>query len=113
MTHRRPRFSICALLLLVATSCAPAEPEAPVVELSPAQAEPVTSEQLIEVNGTELFVKRMGAGEPGVTFGGAANAEAIPDALRQTIPDAGHFPMIENPAAFLAAVRGFLGQVGG
>ena len=53
-----------------------------------------------------------GAEEPGVTIGGAAIADAIPGATLETIPDAGHFPFIENPSVFLAVVRGFLSRVG-
>jgi len=37
--------------------------------------------------------------------GADALAQAIPGARRVTIPDAGHHPHMENPAAWLAAVR--------
>jgi proline iminopeptidase len=42
-----------------------------------------------------------------------AIATGIPEADLTIIPDAGHFPFSESPAAFLAAVRGVLARVGG
>jgi len=54
-----------------------------------------------------------GADEPGATIGGAAIAAAIPGAVLELTPDAGHFPFIENPATFFATVLGFLSQVSG
>ena len=46
--------------------------------------------------------------EPGARIGGDAIAEAIPTAQRVAIPAAGHFPFVEQPEAFLEAVRAFL-----
>ncbi len=51
-----------------------------------------------------------GQDEPGVSIGGDAIAEAIPGAERVTIPAAGHFPFVEQPVAFLEAVRAFLAR---
>jgi len=51
-----------------------------------------------------------GEDEPGVTIGGDAILEAIPGAQRVTIPDTGHFPFVEQPEAFLGAVRVFLAR---
>ncbi len=49
-----------------------------------------------------------GEDEPGASIGGDAIAEVMPSARRVTIPAAGHFPFIEQPEAFLDAVRAFL-----
>lgn len=49
-----------------------------------------------------------GDAEPGRSIGGTALAEALPNASVATIEDAGHFPFVEQPDAFLGAVRGFL-----
>lgn len=49
-----------------------------------------------------------GTDEPGATFGGTAIADALPNATYALIPNAGHFPFIENPAAFFVTVREFL-----
>lgn len=49
-----------------------------------------------------------GAMEPGAGLGGAAIAEALSGSELVVIPDAGHFPFIEQPEAFLKAVRSFL-----
>jgi proline iminopeptidase len=49
-----------------------------------------------------------GAGEPGRTIGGSALAARLPDVRLSVIADAGHFPFIEQPRAFLAVVRSFL-----
>jgi len=49
-----------------------------------------------------------GADEPGATLGGAAIAAALPNDIHTLISGSGHFPFIENPAAFLEAVRSFL-----
>lgn len=51
-----------------------------------------------------------GEDEPGVSIGGDAIREAIPRAQHVTIPDTGHFPFVEQPEAFLHAVRGFLAR---
>ncbi len=39
---------------------------------------------------------------------GKAYADAIPGAVLQTIPNAGHLPQLEQPEAFLAALHEFL-----
>jgi len=49
-----------------------------------------------------------GEDEPGAGIGGDVIARAIPGARRVIIPAAGHFPFVEQPEAFLAAVRAFL-----
>lgn len=54
-----------------------------------------------------------GADEPGATVGGAAIADALPNATLELIPAAGHFPFIENPIACLATIRAFLAQASG
>lgn len=41
-----------------------------------------------------------------------ALADSIPDSELALIPGAGHFPWIENPAAFRAAIRTFLDRLG-
>ena len=51
-----------------------------------------------------------GEDEPGASIGGDAIAEAIPGAQRVTIPATGHFPFLEQPEAFLDAVRAFLAR---
>ena len=51
-----------------------------------------------------------GEDEPGASIGGDAIAEAIPKAQRVIIPATGHFPFIEQPEAFLDAVRAFLAR---
>ena len=51
-----------------------------------------------------------GEDEPGASIGGDAIAEAIPGAQRVTIPATGHFPFVEQPEAFLDAVRAFLAR---
>lgn len=38
-------------------------------------------------------------------------AKGIPDARRAVVPDAGHQPQLENPEAWLAAIRGHLARV--
>ena len=49
-----------------------------------------------------------GEDESGESIGGDSIAEAIASAERVTIPATGHFPFVEQPEAFLDAVRGFL-----
>jgi proline iminopeptidase len=49
-----------------------------------------------------------GADEPGRSIGGDELLGALPQATRVVIERAGHFPFIEEPEAFLAAVRDFL-----
>lgn len=39
-----------------------------------------------------------------------ALAEALPDARLEVLEDVGHFPMLERPQRFLAAIRSFLRQ---
>ncbi len=51
-----------------------------------------------------------GEDEPGASIGGDAIAEAIPNAQRVIIPATGHFPFMEQPEAFLDAVRAFLAR---
>ena len=51
-----------------------------------------------------------GASEPAATISGPPYVDAIPDATLVIIPDAGHFPMVEQPEAFLSAVREFLAR---
>src|SRR5881296_1207468 len=46
------------------------------------------------------------------SYYGAAYRSAIPGARFETIDGAGHFPHIEEPAAFAERVRGFLGERG-
>ena len=57
MNHRLPVASNCVLAFLLVSSCTPARDDAPPV---PTTAELSVTEQLVAVNGTELFVKRMG-----------------------------------------------------
>lgn len=40
-----------------------------------------------------------------------ATAALIPGALVETIPDCGHFPWLEQPEAFLAAVKRLVSRV--
>lgn len=54
-----------------------------------------------------------GGDEPGLELGGAALRQGIPGARSVVIEDAGHFPFVEQPARFLAAIRGFLAGVEG
>ena len=68
-------------------------------------------EKLAAIDAPTLVV--YGADEPGATFGGAAIAAAVPDASLELVPAAGHFPFIENPAAFVAIVHDFLEQNSG
>lgn len=51
-----------------------------------------------------------GAAEPGAELGGAAIHEALSESEFVLIEEAGHFPFIEQPEAFLAAVRAFLAK---
>jgi len=60
---------------------------------------------------SELDVRTLvlyGADEAGAKIGGAEIAATIPGARFELIPNAGHFPFIENQAAFVAAVLAFL-----
>jgi proline iminopeptidase len=52
-----------------------------------------------------------GAEEPGAALGGAAIHDALPNSLRITVARAGHFPFLEQPEAFLIAVRSFLDRL--
>lgn len=67
MNHRLSVASNCVLALLLVSSCVPAGDGTPPV---PATSELSVTEQFVELNGTELFVKRMGAGEPIVVVHG-------------------------------------------
>jgi len=49
-----------------------------------------------------------GSAEPGAEIGGKALAAALPNVRFVLIENAGHFPFIENPDDFLAAVTAFL-----
>jgi proline iminopeptidase len=49
-----------------------------------------------------------GSAEPGGPIGGAAIGQRLPDSRMVTIPAAGHFPFLEQPQAFIDAVREFL-----
>jgi pimeloyl-ACP methyl ester carboxylesterase len=49
-----------------------------------------------------------GAAEAGGPIGGVAIDRRLPDSRMITVPAAGHFPFIEQPQAFLEAVREFL-----
>ena len=42
---------------------------------------------------------------------GRTFASLIPDARVEVIPDAGHYPTLEQPDAFLKAVQSFLAQI--
>lgn len=53
-----------------------------------------------------------GSEEPGAALGGAAIVAALPHATLSVIPNAGHFPFIENAQAFLDVVGDFLGGIG-
>lgn len=61
----------------------------------------------VEVPTLVLF----GAAEPGADLGGAALHRHLPRSKFIKIPAAGHFPFVEQPAAFAAAVLGFLDSV--
>ena len=65
-------------------------------------------EGLREVDVPTLIL--YGEDEPGVSIGGDAIAEAMPGAQRVTIPATGHFPFVEQPGAFLDAMRAFLAR---
>jgi len=52
-----------------------------------------------------------GSAEPGAQLGGTALHEHLPNSTFVIIEDAGHFPFIEQPQAFLRAVRDFLSTV--
>ncbi len=49
-----------------------------------------------------------GSDEPGRTLGGSALSEHLPNDQFTVIADAGHFPFLEQPRAFLTTVRQFL-----
>ena len=51
-----------------------------------------------------------GEDEPGATIGGDAIVAVMSRAQRVTISDTGHFPFVEQPEAFLGAVRAFLAR---
>lgn len=54
-----------------------------------------------------------GQDEVGPGIGGSELARTLPDATVATIPDAGHFPFLERPEAFLRTLRAFLDEAGG
>ncbi len=64
---------------------------------------------LPEVRLPALFVH--GEDDPLPVRSSAETAALIPGALVETIPDCGHFPWVEQPAAFRAAVERLLGAV--
>jgi proline iminopeptidase len=69
MTHHRCCSTAAAprlLAALLAASCSPAAEQATL----PADPVPVTSDALMPINGTELYVKRIGSGEPVVVVHG-------------------------------------------
>lgn len=51
-----------------------------------------------------------GADEPGARIGGDVLKAGLPRVTFVTIPDAGHFPFVEQQSAFLEAVRSFLSR---
>jgi pimeloyl-ACP methyl ester carboxylesterase len=55
----------------------------------------------------------VGEGDTGFLAASAELAAAIPDARAVTIPHAGHQPQLENPEAWLAAIRDHLARVRG
>ncbi len=65
-------------------------------------------EALLDIDVPTLIL--YGEDEPGAAIGGDAIARAIPGAQRVTIPATGHFPFVEQPEAFLDAVRAFLAR---
>ena len=69
----------------------------------------LTSFDLMEALSVPTLIL-YGEDEPGASIGGDAIAEAIPSAQRVTIPATGHFPFVEQPEAFLDAVRAFLAR---
>jgi len=52
-----------------------------------------------------------GSAEPAAEISGEALHDAIPTSELVIIQNAGHFPFVEQPDAFLGAVRGFLSSV--
>jgi len=67
------------------------------------------SDELGEISTKTLIL--YGSVEPGVDLGGAALHDNIRNSELVIIQNAGHFPFIEQPDAFLDAVRDFLGSV--
>jgi len=55
----------------------------------------------------------VGAGDTSFLDAAVEFAAGIPNARRVDVPDAGHQPQLENPAAWLAAIRDHLRQVRG
>lgn len=64
---------------------------------------------LSELSLPTLFVH--GEGDPMPMRSTTATAALIPGALVETIPDCGHFPWLEQPEAFLAAVKRLVSRV--
>jgi len=71
---------------------------------------PIT-ERLHEIRCPTSVV--VGDGDEEFLPGADALERGIPHAVRETIPDAGHHPHMENPAAWLAAVRAHLRRARG
>jgi proline iminopeptidase len=65
--------------------------------------------RLPEVRAPALFVH--GESDPLPPESSTLTAALIPGALGETIPDCGHFPWLEQPAAFRSAVEGLLARV--
>ena len=64
---------------------------------------------LREVRAPALFVH--GEDDPLPPESSTATSALIPGALVETIPDCGHFPWLEQPGAFRAAVESLLARV--
>lgn len=75
-------------------------------------------EALLPVNGTELFVREVGAGDPLLVLHGGPEfdcayllpeiAAAVPGARLEVLPDCGHFSYAERPVAVREAICSFL-----
>jgi pimeloyl-ACP methyl ester carboxylesterase len=65
--------------------------------------------RLPEVRAPVLFVH--GESDPLPPDSSTVTAALIPGALVETIPGSGHFPWLEQPAAFRAAVESLLGRI--
>ena len=78
------------------------------VVLTPDLAEFDFHDELEQVAAPTLLL--YGTDEPGRTIGGSVLAARLPDVRFSVIADAGHFPFIEQPRAFLSTVRSFLDE---
>jgi proline iminopeptidase len=65
--------------------------------------------RLPEVRAPALFVH--GESDPLPPESSTVTAALIPGALVETIPEAGHFPWLDQPAGFRSAVEGLLARV--